>query len=420
MTDINRETAFKVLYEVERNAAYSNLTLNNFIDESMPSNPAFVRELVYGVLREKKRLDYYLDSFVSKGIDRAKLADKLLLRLALYQIGFMDSVPEHSAVDETVKLAKKYARGREGFINGVLRSYIRDRARLKEPTSWEHRYSFAPWIIDLWKEAYGAEETEKILIASNERPELSIRLNLLKTQRDILKKELEEQGFETEITDLSGRALLVRGKDLTKTKAYEEGKFSIQDIASIIATDILDIRPGQRVLDLCSAPGGKTFAMAEKMDSQGIVYAMDKYAHKLMLMEKQALRLGVENVILREQDSQEEIPEFKDYADRVLADVPCSGLGVLRRKPEIKYKEPEDMEELVERQYKILERAASYVKKGGMLMYSTCTINPQENQEQIKKFTEKHKEFQVVYERQLMPYMGVDGFFIAKMMRKEI
>ncbi len=423
--DINRKTAFDVLMDVEKNGAYSNLSLNNFIERNRPDSPAFVRELVYGVLKNKMLLDWFLKQLVPSGLKKVKVQDLMLLRMGIYQISYMDSVPEYAAVSETVDMAKKLARGREGFINGVLRGYIRSRDSLKTPERGADAaeylavvYSMEKWIVQLWIDAYGEEKAEELLRASNETPELSIRVNLMKTDRESLKKELEAAGFQAEYSVISRRGLLVKGSGLLESEIYKAGKFSVQDEASILASDMLGAEPGDSVADVCAAPGGKTFATAELMAGEGVIYAMDKYEHKLKLMETQAKRAGIDNIRLLCRDSRQPLDELIGRMDKVLADVPCSGLGVMRRKPEIKYKGKQELDELIERQQQILRAAADYVADGGILVYSTCTVNPWENEEQIEKFLRGNREFKALEQKQLLPGGGTDGFFICRM-RKE-
>ena len=423
--DINRKTAFDVLMDVEKNGAYSNLSLNSFIEKNRPDSPAFVRELVYGVLRNRMLLDWFLGQLIPSGLKKIKKQDLTLLRMGVYQLSYMKSVPEYAAVSETVNMSKKLARGRERFINGVLRGYIRNRQQLVLPDRGRDLeeylsivYSVERWIVQLWTDAYGEEKTEALLKASNETPGLAVRVNLMKTDRKALKEKLEALGFEAEESEVSDRALLVKGSGLLDTELYREGMFSVQDEASILASDALDAKPGDCIADVCAAPGGKTFATAELMAGKGVIYAMDKYEHKLKLMEAQAKRAGIENIRLLKHDSTEPVEGLKERMDKVLADVPCSGLGVIRRKPEIKYKGMQDLDELIERQRQILQAAASYVKAGGTLVYSTCTINPVENEKQIVEFLRGNKEFKALEQKQLLPDGGTDGFFICRM-RKE-
>lgn len=423
--DINRKTAFDVLMDVEKNGAYSNLSLNSFIEKNRPDSPAFVRELVYGVLRNRMLLDWFLGQLIPSGLKKIKKQDLTLLRMGVYQLSYMKSVPEYAAVSETVNMSKKLARGRERFINGVLRGYIRNRQQLVLPDRGRDLeeylsivYSVERWIVQLWTDAYGEEKTEALLKASNETPGLAVRVNLMKTDRKALKEKLEALGFEAEESEVSDRALLVKGSGLLDTEPYREGMFSVQDEASILASDALEAKPGDCIADVCAAPGGKTFATAELMAGKGVIYAMDKYEHKLKLMEAQAKRAGIENIRLLKHDSTEPVEGLKERMDKVLADVPCSGLGVIRRKPEIKYKGMQDLDELIERQRQILQAAASYVKAGGTLVYSTCTINPVENEKQIVEFLRGNKEFKALEQKQLFPDGGTDGFFICRM-RKE-
>ena len=423
--DINRKTAFDVLMDVEKNGAYSNLSLNSFIEKNRPDSPAFVRELVYGVLRNRMLLDWFLGQLIPSGLKKIKKQDLTLLRMGVYQLSYMKSVPEYAAVSETVNMAKKLARGRERFINGVLREYSRNRQQLvlpdREVNLEEYLsivYSAERWIVRLWTDAYGGEKTEALLKASNETPGLAVRVNLMKTDRKALKEKLEALGFETEESEVSDRALLVKGSGLLDTEPYREGMFSVQDEASILTSDALEAKPGDCIADVCAAPGGKTFATAELMAGKGVIYAMDKYEHKLKLMEAQAKRAGIENIRLLKHDSTEPVEGLKERMDKVLADVPCSGLGVIRRKPEIKYKGMQDLDELIERQRQILQAAASYVKAGGTLVYSTCTINPVENEKQIVEFLRGNMEFKALEQKQLFPDGGTDGFFICRM-RKE-
>ena len=423
--DINRKTAFDVLMDVEKNGAYSNLSLNSFIEKNRPDSPAFVRELVYGVLRNRMLLDWFLGQLIPSGLKKIKKQDLTLLRMGVYQLSYMKSVPEYAAVSETVNMAKKLARGRERFINGVLREYSRNRQQLvlpdREVNLEEYLsivYSAERWIVRLWTDAYGGEKTEALLKASNETPGLAVRVNLMKTDRKALKEKLEALGFEAEESEVSDRALLVKGSGLLDTEPYREGMFSVQDEASILTSDALEAKPGDCIADVCAAPGGKTFATAELMAGKGVIYAMDKYEHKLKLMEAQAKRAGIENIRLLKHDSTEPVEGLKERMDKVLADVPCSGLGVIRRKPEIKYKGMQDLDELIERQRQILQAAASYVKAGGTLVYSTCTINPVENEKQIVEFLRGNKEFKALEQKQLLPDGGTDGFFICRM-RKE-
>lgn len=422
--DINRKTAYEVLLEIEKNDVYSNLALNDFIKKNKPENEAFIRELVYGVSENRILLDYYLDALIPSGIRRLKKQDLTLLRMGIYQLRFMNGVPSYAAVNETVNMAKRYAKGREKFINGVLRGYQKRSDEIvlpdreKDATAYlSVRYSVEAWIVKLWLDTYGEEKTEEILAAANRTPKLSIRVNTLKTTAEELAEKLEKEGFTVQNSEKTARGLWVSGSGLLKSETYVNGLFSVQDIASILVSDILSAEAGDTVVDVCAAPGGKTIATAEKMGNSGRIIAMDLYEHKLQLIEKQAERCGINIIETRQNDSTAVCENLRETADCVLADVPCSGLGVIARKPEIKYKKALDLTELTERQAKILDAASEYVKKGGVLVYSTCTINKDENEKQIERFLTEHKDFKAEHQVQLLPTEGTDGFFICKMTR---
>ena len=428
--DLNRKTAYEVLLDMETNQSYSNLALNNFIEKNKPENPAFVRELVYGVLENRILLDYYLAQLVASGLKKVKKQDLTILRMGVYQILAMDSVPDYAAINESVVLARKFCRGRDKFINGVLRNFQRRQAELEallpdrssDPAKYlSVRYSAASWLVDLWLAAYGLDKTEGLLAASNGRPLLCLRTNLLKGTREELMQRLGEAGYQVEAGTLSDRSILVTGKGtgILEHDLFREGWFSVQDEASTLTADTVNPKPGNLVVDVCAAPGGKTMAMAELMGTEGEIYAFDIYEHKLKLIQEQAARLGTGIVKTRCQDGRIALKELEGQADCVLADVPCSGLGVIRRKPEIKTKDHAEMDfaELVQRQKEILESASTYVKPGGTLVYSTCTVNPAENEEQVRMFCEAHPEFHLDFMNQLMPDRETDGFFISKMSR---
>jgi len=426
--DKNRLIAYKVLMDMEEKQAWSNLALNHHIREGQPDSPALVRELVYGVLENRILLDYILGSFVKTPVGKLKKSDRTLLRLGIYQLKFLDGVPEYAAVNECVALAKKYCRGRDGFVNAVLRSFIRagKEAALPDPAAdltryLSVKYSYEPWIIELWLSQYDAGFAEELLAAGNLAPDLVIRINLLKTTRTELLHRLLEGGYQAETSEICERALKVTGTGLLDDELYKEGLFSVQDESSLLAADILSPQPGETVVDVCAAPGGKTLAIAEMMQNQGLVVACDIYEKKLAVIDREAERLGISIVSTRVRDGITADPSMAFAADRVLVDAPCSGLGVIRRKPEIKYKEkPDNMAELPTKQLAILSAAAGYVKTGGALVYSTCTISPYENEGVTGKFLAANPDFRKELERQLFPNVdGTDGFYICKMLRTD-
>lgn len=421
--DSGRRTAFQILLEVEEEKAFSNLSSNKYIKQNNPENPAFVRELVYGVLANKLLLDYYLNLLIPSGIEKVKKREKTLLRMGLYQLKFMKNIPQYAAVNETVSLAKSLCRGREGFINGVLRGYIKKQGELQLPCDdtdeiLSVKYSFSPWIIKMWKKQYGQESTIKLMEASNSRPALCIRVNLMKTTVEELSHLLSEKGMVVDKGRYSDIVLYVSGSNILDLEEYKKGLFSIQDETSVLACQYLEPRPGDLVIDTCASPGGKTSAIGEMMDNRGKIISCDIYPHKLELIKKQADRLGITIIETKLLDGIKGDKALSGKADKVLADAPCSGLGVIRKKPEIKYKEQKDIQKLIKVQSDILNNASYYVKPNGVLLYSTCTINKDENDEQIEKFIKTHEDFEILYEKQFLPTEGLDGFFICKMMKK--
>lgn len=426
--DINRKAAFLTLVDVETKKSYSNLALNHQIVVTKPNHEGFVRELVYGVLEHKLTLDYYIDLLASNGVGSLKTNELTILRMGIYQIGYMNSVPEYAAVNESVLLAKRYCRGKDGLINGILRSYLGKRMQLKLPDRSEDevrylsvKYSYAPWIVELWLKHYSADFVEQLLAAGNETPPMTVRLNWLRIMKKDLISKLEESGFEVTEGDICSNALHVKGSRLLETEAYRMGLFTPQDESSMLVAEKLDPQHGDIVMDMCAAPGGKTMAIAERMNNTGKIIASDIYRRKLDLIDREAKRLGVTNVETRSWDATREESSMFQKADRVLVDAPCTGLGVVRRKPEIKYKEHTDeMDLLPKKQLAILTASSSYVKPGGTLVYSTCTINPNENEKVTDAFVKRNPSFKKVERTLLLPNVnGTDGFFICVMKKDD-
>ena len=456
--DLDREAAYKALLAIERDGSYSNLELSKMLESDGLSNKGFIREIVYGVTENKIYLDYILDKFIKKGAAKTKLQALIILRMGVYQILFMNSVPNYAAVNESVALARRFARGTDGFINGVLRNFIRNMDSASEidvKGQLEYlsiRYSCQLKLVEELVSMLGFEHAKMLLEHAGHRPPLSIRVNIAKISVKELADRLRAKGFEIEGSKLSDRVLLVKGGALTEANEYKEGLFSIQSEESCAIADFADAKSTELVIDLCAAPGGKAAAMAEQMlkpststepltetepDKQpststepltetepgiagGKVVALELYEHRAALIEATARRLGLENIEVRCQNAVEQIDALVGKADLVLADVPCSGLGVIRRKPEMKYRDEFDFDELVEIQTGILETGSSYLKPGGRLIYSTCTINPRENELMVKDFLERHEEFISEKEVKLSPFdNGYDGFYMNKLKKIE-
>ena len=472
--DLDREAAFKALLAIERDGSYSNLELSKMLASDELSNKGFIREIVYGVTENKIYLDYILDKFIKKGAAKTKLQALIILRMGVYQILFMNSVPNYAAVNESVALARRFARGTDGFINGVLRNFIRNMDSASEidvKGQLEYlsiRYSCQLKLVEELVSMLGFEHAKMLLEHAGHRPPLSIRVNIAQISVKELADRLRANGFETEGSKLSDRVLLVKGGALTEANEYKEGLFSIQSEESCAIADFADAKSTELVIDLCAAPGGKAAAMAEQMlkpststepltetepckqpststepltktepgkqpststepltktepgIAGGKVVALELYEHRAALIEATARRLGLENIEVRCQNAVEQIDALVGKADLVLADVPCSGLGVIRRKPEMKYRDEFDFDELVEIQKSILETGSSYLKPGGRLIYSTCTINPRENELMVKDFLERYEEFISEKEVKLSPFdNGYDGFYMNKLKKIE-
>lgn len=426
--DINRKTAFYILRDVEKNKAYSNIAANNHMNRQSPPSPRFVRELAFGVLRHKLYLDYVIGNFVKTPISKLRAEELTILRMGIFQINSMGSVPEYAAVNESVSLAHLFARGRDGFVNGVLRQYLRDREYVTLPPREDGlekylsiKYSYDPWIVKLWIEEFGVAKAERLLAAGDETPSLTIRVNTLKTDRSNLKKRLLERGFNVYDGRMFKNALLIEGADAISGRFYDSGLYSVQDEGALAAVIALDPKPGERVIDVCAAPGGKTTAIAEAMKNNGEVIALDIYKRRIRLIDQQSKRLGTTIVKTAVWDSTHTKNELIDSADRVICDVPCTGLGTVRHKPEIKYKEWDaDIESLPVKQRDILTASSRYVKPGGTLVYCTCTISKRENEAVTNDFLKKNKEFKKVKQQQLTPdEERTDGFYICKMQRME-
>ncbi len=432
--DKDRKLAYLALKETE-NGSWSNLAIGKLFSKESADSPAFVRELVYGVLRNQLLLDYNIDFYLKK--PSISVAARIILRMAFYQLLYMDSVPDYAAADSSTGLAARFASSQKALVNAVVRSFIRDEKKLRLPSlprdggaepeaaakklirRLSTEYSVKPWIAELWLSAYGYEKTEALLKASLSPAPLVIRANLLKNSRKELADKLKAMGFETETPDTSATALKLRGSGLLDTELFRNGYFSVQGEASQMAVSLLDPKPGQKVIDLCSAPGGKACAIAEAMGDEGTIVAFDIYPERVKLIEAQAKRLDIKSINAKASDASAAMPELWNSADRVLADVPCSGLGTLRQKPEIKLREkPEDFDELPAIQQKILDNGARCLKKGGQLLYSTCTVDPAENTEIVKRFLETHEAFELAEEKQLFTSAeGPDGFYMALIKR---
>lgn len=434
-----RNIALNVLLKIENDSAYSNIALNNAIKENRLNSidSSFVSALVYGVLERKITLDYVIRSYSKIPLRKIETKTKNILRLGILQILFMDKVPESAAVNESVNLAKKHKLQKSsGFINGILRSITRADIKYTLPDKSDKvryfsvKYSVPQDIVKLWINSYGEYNTEEILKSLNGRPKICCRVNTLKTDKNFLIGELEKQGVRTENIDFITDGLYLENTgSVERLKSYKDGLFHIQDASSQLCVKLLNPQKYDTVLDICSAPGGKAFTAAQYMNDRGKIFACDMFEHKLRLINSGAKRLGISSIVTFLRDGEKNEISLP-LADKILCDVPCSGLGIMSRKPEIRYKDDLIGEQLPDIQYKILCNSARYLANGGVLVYSTCTLNPEENNNNAKRFLESHSEFYGIeielpkeikrayseepYEITLMPHTaGTDGFYIA-------
>lgn len=416
-----RKLAVKALLKINTDSAYSNITLNSLFSESdaSPMDKALATALVYGVLDRKITIDYVLSRFLKTPLKKVAPFTKEVLRTAVYQIMFMDKIPNSAAVDEAVKLVKSSKESRNsGFVNAVLRNVLRAETLLPQGDSLEDLsviYSCPQAIIESFINDYGLDNAKKLLEESLKSAEITVRVNTVKTSIEEFEKSI---GVETIKTDINGGLILKSGIDVGKNKLYNDGLFYVQDLASQKAVSVLSPTPNARVLDMCAAPGGKSFTMALLMQNKGEIVSCDLYPQRVELIEKSARRLWLDIIKTKVCDAtvyDEGLGEF----DYILCDAPCSGLGVIRRKPDIKYKAFEEFDSLCEIQLKILKNAVKYLKRGGKLLYSTCTLRKKENEDIVNAFLSENKDFKCEYSHTFMPHTdGTDGFYCALITNK--
>ncbi|CAM3948590.1 16S rRNA (cytosine(967)-C(5))-methyltransferase RsmB [Paenibacillus alkaliterrae] len=450
-----RELAMDTLVKVSQTGAYSNLQLNRTLQEAQlqRADAGLVTELVYGTIQRQATLDYWLARFVSKGLHKLEPWVHQLLRMSAYQLLYLDRIPAHAAVNEAVTIAKKRGHaGISGMINGVLRSIDRGRSEL-QAAEIKHadpimqialRHSYPEWLVKRWAAAYGAETAEAICASGNEQPHASIRANTLRSSREALIEQLQAAGYSAEASSIAPAGIIVdRGGNLADTDGFREGLWTVQDVSSMLVAEVVAPKAGMQVLDCCAAPGGKSTHLAELMGGKGKVWANDLHAHKRDLIVSQTERLKLRNVEAITEDALKLGERFKPRSlDAVLLDAPCSGFGVIKRKPEIKWtKTAGDVSDIAALQQRLLNAVCELVRPGGVLVYSTCTIERAENEEQVARFLREHPEFQLdanwpedIVEQlreagaignafegqaQLLPqHFDSDGFFIARMLKR--
>lgn len=425
--DFARNIALKSLYEINIKQAYSNIVLDKFINENREKlsnlDINFISELVYGVVTWKLTLEYIIQKYSKTKIKKMSDWVKNILYLGSYQILFLDKVPKSAAVNESVNLCKKYNFKSVGLVNAILRKI--EKSDYKEISNITNsitrislKYSMPEWIVKKFCDEYGEEETANICQNLNLRPNISVRINRLKGKMD-----LGEKGILEDFRTITGT------KNITKTKEYIEGNITIQDEAAGLSSFVLAPKEGEIVLDACSAPGGKTTYLAELMHNKGKIVAWDIYEERLKQVEQNAKRLGIDIIQTEVYDATKLKEEYVEKFDKILIDVPCLGLGVIRRKPDIKWnRQEEDIKEISDIQFNILKTCSKYLKKNGTLVYSTCSMLKEENDAIIEKFIKEEKFETVNIEEQIpnefskittnnmvqfLPSQNHDGFFIT-------
>lgn len=443
MTVTPRKVCADILYSVYKNKAYLNEELKKARSKYDFSQVdyRFINEIVTGIMKNKIRIDYIIGENSSIKLNKISLYILCLLEIGVYQLIFMDKVPESAAVNETVKLTKTRSLSRStGFVNAVLRSAIRTKETISYPTDKLHYasiyYSVPMWLVKKWETEFGCDFACELCKAFCEKADLFMRCNTLKTDAKTLCESLVKEGIDASVynNDNSPINYLVECKNMTSLQElsqYKDGLFYIQDFAAALTVEALDVSEGMFVVDTCAAPGGKSTHIAEKMKNKGKIVSFDIYENKISLIKENAARLGIDIIHPMVNDSRILMPDLIDKADRVLVDAPCSGLGILRRKPDIKYfRSIDDISSLAKIGYEILENASKYLKKDGILVYSTCTIEKEENDDVVNKFLQNNKNFAKVaidcYKKEndgsitLFPNTdNCDGFYICKLKRIE-
>lgn len=434
-----RETALNALIACRTQEAWANGILKEYIqrDRLDRREAALAARLCYGVLQNRNRLDFYLKQLLTGKLKDLHPILRDILHLGLYQLRFMDKIPQSAAVNESVALARKYCpkqRFAPGLCNGVLRNGVRKADTLREPVSLEDKYSHPQKLIKLLKSYVGTERLEPMLAANNETQDMTVQINTLRISAEALTERLMTEGVQVKPHSWMPDCLWVSGTgDLERLPSFREGLFYVQDPAAKLSVLCAQLPRGEdlRILDCCAAPGGKSFAAAIAMGGRGIIDSCDLHEHKTVLIQNGAARLGLEGIRVLQQDATQPHEGWAQAMDVVIADVPCSGYGIIRKKPDIRFKDPDTMTQLPQLQLQILEQQAKYVKPGGLLMYSTCTLVYRENEGLVKDFLNRNPAFSLEPLPLPKPFpdnttgmlalvpgqYDTDGFFIARLRR---
>jgi len=441
-----RLLAVKALSDINRNGAYANLVLQKYISTHKLSDldRRFFTELVYGTIRRRNYIDAIIEYLSKRKIKKLSSMVVEILRLSIYQIIYMDKVPESAAVNEGVKLTKKLARGLDAFVNAILRNVLRRREELvietlarNEAERIAYTYNQPHWLVTMWLKQLGEAGTVALCEWYNQTPTLTARINTLVATKTTVLKEMKALGWEVEESNKLPDGVVIHHHtgNLEKSSLVLEGKLSFMDEASMAVAHVVDPKAGECILDCCAAPGGKTMHMAALMENKGHIIAGDVHAHKVELLKQNAKRLQVTCVEAKQHDATKLKTYYNKLFDKIVVDAPCSGLGVLQKKLDMRWrKQEEDLNAFPSLQLVILNSAAPLVKNGGVLVYSTCTINEEENEQVVKAFLDKHPEFhledanaylpfktsQVNTDKMvhILPYKDeMDGFFISRMIK---
>lgn len=442
-----REVALDVLLKIEKKQAYSNLLLNDTIKKSKLSDrdTALLTEIIYGTIQRRDTIDFYLQPYTKKA---KKMQDwvKVLLRLSIYQIVYLDKIPERAVVHEAVQIAKiRGHQGISGFVNGVLRNFLRNPLRsfseIRDPVERLAVETSHPlWLVKRWINVYGAQETEKMCQTNLLAPQVTVRVNKLKGSVEQIKNKLEEEGISVRRGNLAEDSFIVEKGNVLHTNCFKNGEVTIQDESSMLVARALAPEENSVVLDACAAPGGKTTHLAERMNNKGKIIACDLHEHKVKLIQNATNRLGISIIEANVLDARKASTTYREESfDYILVDAPCSGFGVVRRKPDLKWtKKEEDIFAIANIQQEILHAVSPLLKRGGRLVYSTCTIDPEENEQIVDQFVRDHSQFEFdeslvnrlpeklkVSKRlktgqvTILPHdFDTDGFFIAAMIKK--
>lgn len=434
----SRQLALDVIGKVVNQGAYSNIALDNALSSSdlSPEDSGLATEITYGTLKYLNTIDVILSGHSKMPLNKLESNVLNILRMSLYQLRYLDRIPDYAVINEAVNMTKEVSPKASGFVNGILRSYLRDNGEVKFRSKLEKlafEYSFPLWMVKMLSASYKSR-VEEILIGLNARPVVTYRVNTDRISRDEAVKLLEKEGFNAVPTKISPYGIEVRGGSaVLGNRLFTEGFLTVQDESSMLCAPLLEPKEGKRYFDLCSAPGGKATHIAELAHDRANVIAFDIYDNKIKKIEENKERLGLKGISTRRQDATVFVKSYEGKGS-VLLDAPCSGLGIIRKKPEIKYTKSEnELREITELQRKLLETAKRYVEEEGYLVYSTCTLNPEENENNVRWFLEHNPDFvperidlgdfeNLLYTEDgfvtVLPNETMDGFFLARLKKR--